>query len=204
MVLVGKSCVDRWEASLVEIKKDGTEASFSPYHSPFGHKVRAVSKPGVVPQGYVTFHEARRACEASNKRLCRAEEWRSACKGSAGKTWPYGAAHKPGVCIDSGRTSPLGVLYSGPERFENRSMIDPRLNQLPNTVAKAGEASGCTNETGTHDMVGNLHEWVDDGTMHGGFYLDTTSLKEGCDYTTKSHSGVYFDYSTGFRCCSDP
>lgn len=203
MARVGAACVDRWEASLVEVAKDGKETPFSPYHSPFGHKVRAVSKPGVVPQAYVSLHEARRACEAAHKRLCRPDEWRAACKGPAGKTWPYGPQHKPNVCIDTGRTSPLGVLFSGPERFENKSMIDPRLNQLPNTVAKAGEATGCTNATGAFDMVGNVHEWTDDGTLHGGFYLDTTSLKEGCDYTTKSHAPVYFDYSTGFRCCKD-
>lgn len=204
MTLVGDTCVDRWEASLVETRPDGTEVAWSPYHTPFGHKVRAVSRPGVVPQGYSSMMDAKRACEASHKRLCKAGEWRAACRGPQHTRYPYGDTHLPGVCIDTGRTNALAKLYGGKAMFENKSMIDPRLNQTPNTVAKTGEATACTNASGGFDMVGNLHEWTDDGALRGGFYLDVTSLKEGCDYVISAHAPVYFDYATGFRCCADP
>ena len=36
MARVGSSCVDKYEASLVEIATDGTEAAFSPYEPPNG------------------------------------------------------------------------------------------------------------------------------------------------------------------------
>jgi hypothetical protein len=52
-------------------------------------------------------------------------------------------------------------------------------------------------------MVGNVHEWLDDGAFHGGYYLDTKINREGCDYATTAHSAIYYDYSTGFRCCAD-
>src|SRR5262245_51619813 len=48
MALVGSSCVDKYEGSLVEIHEDGSETEFSPYQAPNGHHVRAVSRPGVV------------------------------------------------------------------------------------------------------------------------------------------------------------
>jgi formylglycine-generating enzyme len=204
MARVGDVCVDKWEASLVEVMPNGNEVPWSPYHSPHGHHVRALSKPGVVPQGYISMQEAKKACEASNKRLCRANEWRAACRGPNKTLYPYGQTHVPSACTDTNRTAPLSKLYSGKAMFENKNMIDPRLNQFPNTVAKTGEATACTNTYGAFDMVGNLHEWTDDGMMHGGFYLDTKTLHEGCEYTTSAHSPVYYDYATGFRCCADP
>lgn len=204
MTLVGDVCVDRWEASLVELKSDGSETAWSPYHAPHGHKVRAVSRPAVVPQGYISMLEAKRACEASQKRLCRAGEWKAACKGPKHTLYPYGDAQIPGACIDTGRTNALAKLYSGAAMFENKSMIDARLNQTPNTVARTGDATACTNALGAFDMVGNLHEWTDDGTLHGGFYLDVKTLKEGCEYVTSAHVPMYYDYATGFRCCADP
>jgi hypothetical protein len=87
----------------------------------------------------------------------------------------------------------------------NGNMIDPRLNQLQGTLSHTGERSGCTNEYGVYDMVGNLHEWVDDpaGTFQGGYYLDTHLNGDGCNYRTTAHPISHFDYSTGFRCCAD-
>jgi hypothetical protein len=82
-------------------------------------------------------------------------------------------------------------------------MNDPRLNQMENTVEATGAAAACTNEYGVTDMVGNVHEWADDGAFHGGYYLDTKINGEGCDYKTTAHAKSYYDYSTGFRCCAD-
>jgi formylglycine-generating enzyme len=93
------------------------------------------------------------------------------------------------------------VLFGG-ERSE-RTMNDPRANQIDNTVAKTGSADRCTNGYGVHDMVGNVHEWTDDASFRGGYYLDTKVNGDGCDYRTTAHAPSYYDYSTGFRCCAD-
>ena len=201
MALVGKSCVDKYEGSLVEIASDGSEKSFSPYEAPNGHQVRAVSRPGVVPQAHISMVEAKRACRASGKRLCRADEWKTACKGPSATRYPYGNARVANACVDTNRSSPMTVLYQG-ER-SGRTMNDPRANQQENTVAPTGNATSCTNDYGVHDMVGNVHEWTDDGSFRGGYYLDTKLNGEGCDYRTTAHAPAYYDYSTGFRCCAD-
>jgi formylglycine-generating enzyme len=195
-------CVDRWEGSLVEVAPDG-ERPFSPYMPVAGHKVRAVSRPGVVPQAYISRNEADGACRASGKRLCEEDEWVRACEGSAKTTFPYGKTRLPGYCNDHGRP-PLASLYANNSHSWG-SMNDPRLNQQPETVAKTGTFAHCETSDGAYDMVGNVHEWVADpaGTFLGGFYLDTTLNGSGCHYKTVAHDAAYHDYSTGFRCCAD-
>jgi hypothetical protein len=107
MALVGKSCVDKYEGSLVEILADGSEVPFSPYQAPNGHAVRAVSRPGVVPQAHISMIEAKRACQASGKRLCHGDEWKAACKGPSASRYPYGNTRVAGACVDTERTSPM-------------------------------------------------------------------------------------------------
>jgi formylglycine-generating enzyme required for sulfatase activity len=196
-------CIDRWEASLVELTEGG-ERPFSPYDSPGQRAVRAVTGAGSVPQGYISRDQADGACKASHKRLCNESEWVFACGGNPPHAFPYGDVRDRGKCNDVG-TSPLRVLYRGPEMYQPKPMNDPRLNQQPNTLARAGEFSRCTNGFGVFDMVGNLHEWVmsQRPTFRGGYYQDTHLNGDGCAYRTTAHMANYHDYSTGFRCCAD-
>jgi sulfatase modifying factor 1 len=199
----GIFCIDRWEASLVELTEGG-ERPFSPYETPEGVRVRAVSLQGVVPQGYVSRDQAERACKESGKRLCAEDEWTVACRGVPPRAFPYGDERSKGACNDSG-VSPLHVFYGeAPETYQAGPMNDPRLNQQPKTVAKAGEFAHCTNAYGVFDMVGNLHEWVMSPrpTFRGGYYQDTHQNGDGCAYRTTAHQASYHDYSIGFRCCS--
>ncbi|MBI4703307.1 MAG: SUMF1/EgtB/PvdO family nonheme iron enzyme, partial [Deltaproteobacteria bacterium] len=216
MAPVGEVCVDRWEASLVEALPGGEERPWSPFRivpgaadAP-GLRLRAVSRAGVLPQGYVSGREAAAACSAAGKRLCTAREWEMACRGPRQTTFPYGATRIPKACNDDGRklhpvaeaSERLG-LPAGRMWYEG--LQSPLINQLRSTLRRTGERAGCTNDFGTYDMVGNLHEWIDDpsGTFRGGYYLDTSRNGDGCDYATSAHSFGYHDYSTGFRCCMD-
>ncbi len=201
MAHVGTSCVDRYEGSLVEITAEGREVPFSPYAAPNGKNVRAVSRAGAVPQAHISMVEAKRACKASGKRLCRAGEWKAACKGPEATRYPYGNTRVAGACNDTNRVSPMNVLHRG-ERTA-RTMNDPLANQQERTVERTGDTASCTNGYGVSDMVGNVHEWTDDGSFRGGYYLDTKLNGEGCDYRTTAHAPTYYDYSTGFRCCAD-
>jgi hypothetical protein len=202
-------CVDRYEASLLEVLPSGEERPFSSFDSLDGHTVRAISESDVYPRGYVSGVQAAEACARSGKRLCKPDEWREACMGPKRLTYGYSSANQPGRCNDHGR-SPMGVLYAGKglgvrAAWNAERMNAPALNQVEGTLARSGSHSGCTNEYGVYDMVGNLHEWVADseGTFQGGYYLDTKLNGAGCTYKTTAHVAAYHDYSTGFRCCAD-
>jgi formylglycine-generating enzyme required for sulfatase activity len=201
-------CVDKYEASLLEVLPTGEERAW-PYYLPVeGHVVRAVSEKGVYPQGYISERQAKAACSGSGKRLCKPAEWKKACVGPEPKKFGYGDEHKKGVCNDHGKSG-MGILFSAEVQqgtaFVWDKMNDPQLNQLEGTLAETGAHEGCTNGYGVQDMVGNVHEWVDDpeGSFQGGYYLDVTQLGDGCGYKADAHEAWYHDYSTGFRCCAD-
>jgi hypothetical protein len=103
-------CIDRYEASLVETLPDGTETNYPHYLPVDGHVVRAVSRANAFPQGYISEVQAQDACVASSKRLCSESEWKGACMGAAGTTFPYGQTRRPGVCHDSGKSAVLAVF----------------------------------------------------------------------------------------------
>jgi len=216
--LQGPYCIDRWEASLVRVTPNGAQESWPNNRRIDGveTELRAVSVPGKKPQGYVSGAQAERVCRQSGKRLCEIDEWVRACRGAKRSLYPYGDERRAGVCNDRFRKldrHPVVTLFrqthpgSDPKLMWNPSfMNDPRLHDLPHSVAPSGSFSGCTNESGVYDMVGNLHEWVSDpeGTFFGGFFMDTFQNGEGCEYRTVAHPFDYHDYSTGFRCCADP
>jgi hypothetical protein len=205
--VLGRFCVDRWEGTLVERKPDGSESPASPYHPPEdGHVYIAQSRPGVIPQAYVSATQAKDACRAAGKRLCEAVEWRAACAGSQGTAYPYGPVKQGGVCHDTGASPMLAYHADTMKRGWGRvELNDPRNNQLEGTVAKTGAHPDCVTDSGAFDMVGNLHEWTADpnGTFQGGYWLDTSLHGDGCAYRTIAHPADYHDYSTGFRCCAD-
>ena len=202
----GHFCIDTFEASLIDVLPNGEERLHSPFQPVDRGLVRAVSRKDVYPQGYINAIEAKAACKQSGKRLCRAKEWVQACMGPSHQAWGYGAKREPSRCNDTGR-SPMSTMVAafGANAWSAKNMNDPALNQMDNTLAKTGAHEGCTNGYGVRDMVGNLHEWVDDaeGTFAGGYYQDVTLNGQGCGYKTTAHDVSYHDYSTGFRCCAD-
>lgn len=196
-------CMDRFEASLVLAATPGT--SWSPYHNPASTQVRAVSVRYGVPQGYIDEVRAKAACNNAGKRLCTTDEWLYACQGDAGWTYPYGPTREAGRCNDD-RRQHVAVEYFGTSESWIFSEIDNAcLTQLPASLDLAGENEGCQTPLGIYDLMGNLHEWVDDaaGTFRGGFFDDTTVNGNGCLYRTTAHDVSHWDYSTGFRCCAD-
>jgi formylglycine-generating enzyme required for sulfatase activity len=170
-------------------------------------KARAVSRPGVVPQGYVSKRTAEGACSEAGKRLCKLEEWKVACRGEQGTLFPYGPKYRAGACNVHGPAHPAAILHGD----ASIGHWDPRLNQVTFGGATLLRPTGATPECRSvwgadaiYDMVGNLDEWVEDGkgTFAGGFYARDTT--RGCDARITEHGAAYFDYSTGVRCCSDP
>ena len=120
-------------------------------------------------------------------------------------------ARRAGACNDDIRAvhpvAEVGQLLGIPrERLWHEGMNQSIINQLQDTLLPTGHRAECTNAYGVYDMVGNLHEWVDDpdGTFRGGYYMDTSKNGDGCSYQTTAHDFTYHDYSTDFRCYLDP
>lgn len=204
-------CIDTYEAYLTEGGK-----TWPHYQKLDPIKVyKAASKFGAMPQAYISGDQASAACSASGKRLCSMKEWVKACKGPMKTQYPYGATYEPGACSEydhkdhSGHRSAMHRLFGDNADYTGGPMNDPRIDQLPETVAPSGSFSKCTNDYGVYDMVGNVHEWVSDkagslGVFKGGYFEDTHINGDGCAYSTTRHGTGYHDYSTGFRCCADP
>jgi formylglycine-generating enzyme len=214
----GPFCIDRWEGSIVVVSPDGKETPWPGNHTldRVADRVRAVSVQGQKPQGYISGEQAARACARSGKRLCEIDEWVRACKGPRLTLYPYGNSRQPKKCNDRFKVldhHPVVRLFdkyapAGTPRTDMwlpSWMNDPRLHEYDHTVSPTGAFDACTNDYGVYDMVGNLHEWVNDpaGTFFGGFFMDTFQNGEGCEYRTLGHPFDYHDYSTGFRCCAD-
>ncbi|HEY6080463.1 MAG TPA: SUMF1/EgtB/PvdO family nonheme iron enzyme [Polyangiaceae bacterium] len=165
-------------------------------------EIKAVSRPGVIPQSYLSQVLARRACENAGKRLCTQDEWLNACKGKAGRKYPYGESYRLGVCNVYRFIHPAAVLH-GSASLGHR---DPRLNLVYEgespLLRKTGETSACASrwdDERAYDMVGNVDEWVEEGMFLGGFYARSTT--QGCEAKVSVHTPIYYDYSTGARCC---
>jgi len=188
-------CIDRYEAWL-----DGQ----SPFEVPTDGV--AVTGPGEIPQGYISGDVAAAACDAAEKRLCTLNEWMRACQGPGGTTYPYGDVYDANACNDTRSQHPIIELFGAGADWSPGQMNDPQLNQLPDSLAAGGANPDCVTAEGVFDMHGNLHEWIDEpnGTFKGGFYMDAVINGPGCTYATTAHTTPYHDYSTGFRCCSDP
>lgn len=167
----------------------------------------AVSKPGAVPQAYVSQYLAREACENAGKRLCTYDEWVHACRGAQNTPFPYGTTFDRAACNVWGYVHPAFVLH------ENSSIghRDPRLNLVTydgehSLLRRTGATPTCASRWGAdaiYDMVGNLDEWVEGEKPRfvGGFYARPTS--KGCESSVTNHAAIYSDYSTGTRCCKD-
>jgi UDP-2,3-diacylglucosamine pyrophosphatase LpxH len=194
-------CIDRFEAALVAWTSRDARHGCTRVRGGRRRAVRAVSRRGVHPQAHISRDQAERACRAG-KRLCNRDEWLSACKGVSRPAIRTAPSIAPATATTPAFPARHPARPVGTLGYE--LLNDPRLNQLPGTLARTGSYSRCKNEWGVSDMVGNLHEWTagQEAVFRGGYYLDTKLLGEGCDYAVDGHDRHYRDYSTGFRCCT--
>jgi hypothetical protein len=167
MVLVASGemrfCIDKYEASLVEVDGDGNEKAYPHWLPVDGHAVRAVSQPDVFPQGFISEVQAEDACGASGKRLCSHAEWKTACMGPSKTTFPYGEARKPGVCHDIGKSAVAAVF--GTRAFTDPVASSPQTRAAPTsggTTAKHGGAHGGPGQKGSRRSGRQAH-----GASHG-------------------------------------
>jgi hypothetical protein len=170
-------CVDRFEASLRQGSLGSADGT--------GTTATAVSMAGMAPISMVTYHQAKKICQNSGKRLCTAPEWSAACGGTGGSTYPYGGSYVEGYC---------------------------HSNTQDSAARACGSFIHCVSPTGAVDMSGNVWEWTDTQyssandrkIMGGGF--GSTPENSTCTTDLNAINGTAFPLteartSLGFRCC---
>lgn len=129
---------------------------------------------GAKPTTNVSWFKAQQLCEARGARLCKQQEWRSACGGK----YPYGSTWDPDSC----------------------NTVDE--DEFERSLAAAGSFAKCKGRSGTYDMVGNVHEWVAEQRIAGGGFDSGADVAQ-CGYSSAKAPGSG-GANIGFRCCADP
>lgn len=202
---------EKWQTAREEAPEDSLARTMPlpnvPEFQRQSFRMKAMSWPGNVPNGYVSGELAQEACQSAGKRLCKENEWVTACRGEKQTDFPYGARYRQDACNVFRDDHPAHILHGS----FSANHSDPRLNLVDldgePMLRVTGGTPACVSRWGDdeiYDMVGNVDEWVDDpeGTFAGGFYARAT--RAGCDARVRTHPFNYFDYSTGVRCCKDP
>jgi hypothetical protein len=121
---------------------------------------------GTVPKVAVSYDDAQKLCEQAGKRLCTTEEWRWACSGLEGYTYPYGVNLEKENCNREGDRN----------------------------VEPSGARNKCISKFGAMDMTGNVFEWVKDNkgasAAMGGPMSKCQTVSPGTDGDAKPTIGL--------------
>jgi formylglycine-generating enzyme required for sulfatase activity len=181
MVASGAVCIDRYEAPNVA---------------------------GEMPFALQTAYDGEEWCAARGKRLCTEDEWVRACMGPHGRPFPYGAAHRDGVCNDDHPWQK--VSWKRLSRWPQDPALDEAAHLYQGDMS--GARAECVSEEGAFDLTGNVAEWVRrskpsprpgyDHVLKGCFWAGCFKESQpSCAFTNGAHPGTFRTYEAGFRCC---
>ncbi len=157
---------------------------------------------GRVPQSWMTWRDAKKACESQGKRLCTRTEWTMACEGPGLHPYPYGDGyHRDRTSCNT--DNPMGTI----DVFKATSPRAETSQRLEALLVPAGAKPLCVSVWGVHDQVGNIDEEVVNETkrpyqsgLMGGHVF---GVRNACRPMTEAHNEDFGWYETGGRCCKD-
>ena len=183
MALVGKFCMDRYEAPNEENAR------------PFSART--------APEGEAW-------CASRGKRLCGEDEWIRACEGRAQRPFPYGVKYDPKACNDqkTWKAPDWAKLakYPAPEgtaEIERLYQADP-AGSHPQCASEEGvqDLAGNVSEWVVRTRPNhNNYSHVMKGCYWAGCFGGS---KPGCAFVNPAHPGTFRTYEAGFRCCLGP
>jgi hypothetical protein len=140
------------------------------------------NRAGAAPETGIDWPDAVKLCEQAGKHLCTEDEWQRACRGAAGRDFPYGATLDKAKCVGK----------------------QPKVK----SPLASGALGGCVTAEGVHELSGNVAEWtataVHEGkpqrVIRGGSFAqsDTQLSCTARDYFLPGLGGAKH---IGFRCC---
>lgn len=161
------------------------------------------NKRGVKPQSWMTWYDAKNACEQQGKRLCTRPEWTFACEGPMMQPYPYGDGyHRDKTACNFDNHVPKGT-----DVFDAKQKNDPAATVLDSLLVPAGSNPRCVSPFGVYDMVGNIDEWVvnESGKPYRSSLMSghVFGVRNRCRPSTDAHNEGFYWYETGARCCAD-
>jgi hypothetical protein len=173
---------------------------------------------GARPQSWMTWYDAKQACESRGKRLCTGSEWTMACEGPDMQPYPYGDGYhrSTSACNTdnqvprdvSRRPNPTTGLLPPIDIFSAKRHDSPASALLDELLVPSGAMGGCVSPYGVHDMVGNIDEFVVNEAgkpypsgLKGGHVFGPAAVRHACRPMTDAHGPGFSWYETGSRCC---
>ncbi len=181
------------------------------------------NKKGAIPQDWMTYRTAKKAIEATGKRLCTAREYGKAAEGPNMHPIPYG----DGYHRQSRPTFLPGGIVSGVCNFDrDMGHLDPSKARRPNDemsqklramLVPSGSMPDCVSDYGVRDLAGNLDEIVYNeggvetcpkgercynyvsGLMGGHVW----HVRNAARFITTAHNLDFGWYESGSRACKD-
>jgi tRNA A-37 threonylcarbamoyl transferase component Bud32 len=140
------------------------------------------NRAGAIPATKVDWAEAMKLCENAGKHLCSEAEWESACQGTAGRAYPYGAKLEKGRCVSK--------------------------SKKVKRAAVAGSRPRCVSPAGVFDLSGNVAEWTASPLREGapqrvtrGGSFGQSDARLACGARDYSLPGLGGATHLGLRCC---
>jgi formylglycine-generating enzyme required for sulfatase activity len=172
-------------------------------------RFEAPNRKGAKPLAMQSANDADAWCAARHKRLCKEDEWISACEGEEHRAYPYGSEHVDDRCNDARPWKEVNEAtldkWPGPE-------AEAHARDLYQ-ASRSGSKRQCVSEDGVYDLTGNVEEWVVRTRQHAndwpyilaGCYWSGCygGGKPTCHSTNNAHGPEFRFYETGFRCCKD-
>jgi cysteine-rich repeat protein len=194
-------CMDVYEASRADATAAGEDAMGTDVN-------KAVSQKGVIPwhvnpMSARVFEQFQAACRTAGKRICKKEEFKTACSRAGSNLYVFGNTFDREICncVDTFCDDHCTEHGIDPcSTADNCGYTYRCFHAVP-----TGDFSGCTNAYKTFDICGNVWEIVPADTdprgyevRGGAFNCAGASARLQCTFNA-GWTGLY----AGFRCCRD-
>lgn len=164
------------------------------------------NKEGAIPQDWMSWYDAKNACEAIGKRLCTKSEWMLGAGGNElSHPIPYGDGfHRdPSLCNIDRHIADVGL--TGDDVMKVKDPNSEVAQKLRSQLVPSGSMN-CVSPYGIQDTAGGVDEWVLNETgrpyvssLVGGHSWGVRNAAN--NYSTDAHSPGFIWYECSTRCC---
>lgn len=159
---------------------------------------------GQRPASWMSWYDAKNACEGVGKRLCTSSEWTFAAEGPNMHPYPFGDGyHRDRTSCNFDNPTPAGL-----DVFRARTKGDVTSVALDALLVPSGTMPKCVSDFGVYDLAGNVDEWVVNESGHpyvsglkGGHVF---GVRNASRPMTEGHRPTFAWYETSTRCCVNP